>query len=204
MRDLVRSPKATSDKENRSPMKLHTIGLLLGAGGLLIFACRQLATRRKREREIAEFEKLPTVSRDFTTPEGAILCLEATYPLKDIEAAVACRDFATEARLWIQERGQASLSEEFNQTMLITLTKTMEQSFREGMEYTVPDWDKARSYFLERTPYGDGLVVVNKVAVGPDRSIFRQRILTSKTANGWRVVTPLVKTDDGWRVTSKV
>jgi hypothetical protein len=180
---------------------LIILGVLVGVGVLLIYAYRYVAARRGREKMIAELEKLPPVTPDFTTPEGAILCLEATYPKQDVEAAVACRDFTTEATLWLRESG--GVSEQSQQEMLPKLTKTMEKSFRESMLDKAPGWDKARSYFLERTPYGDGLVVVSEVTVGPDRSLFRQRILTSQTAAGWRVVTPLVQTPDGWRVTRK-
>lgn len=180
---------------------LIIVGVVLGNGIVVAYACRQTATRRVREKEIAGLEKLPRVAPDFTTPEGAILCLEATYPMKDVEAAVACRDFATEARLWLRERG--GMTEQLQQEMLPELTKTMEKSFRKSIKYWRSDWDRAHSYFPERTPYGDGLVVVSEVTVGPDRSLFRQRILTSQTASGWRVVTPLVQTPSGWRVTPK-
>jgi hypothetical protein len=180
---------------------LIIVGMLVGIGIVVTFAYRQMAARRVREKEIAELEKLPRVSPDFTTPEGAILCLEATYPKKDVEAAVACRDFVTEARLWLRERN--GMTEQLQQEMLPKLTKTMEKVFRESMEHSMPGWDRAHSYFLERTPYDDGLVVVSQVTVGPDRSLFRQRILTSQTASGWRVVTPLVQTPDGWRVIHK-
>src|ERR1041385_6021697 len=52
-----------------------------------------------------ELMALPEVRKDFTIPEGAILCLEDAYRRKDIEAAVAAKDFKTEARLMLQ-RGE--------------------------------------------------------------------------------------------------
>lgn len=177
------------------------LGFLIGVGLLLSYACRQRVARRERENTIAELEKQPPATPDFTTPEGAILCLEATYPKQDIETAVACRDFAMEARLWLRERGL--VPEQLQEGMVPELTKVMEKSFRKRMDHWPPGWDKARSYFLERTPYGNGLVVVSEVTVGPDRSLFRQRILTSQTPAGWRVVTHLVQTPEGWRVVSK-
>src|SRR4051812_9160397 len=36
---------------------------------------------------------------DFSTPEGAILCLEDAYDEQDMEKAMACRNFLEEARL---------------------------------------------------------------------------------------------------------
>jgi hypothetical protein len=180
---------------------LIIVGVLLSLGIVFAYAYRQTRARRVREKEIAALERLPRVAPNFTTPEGAILCLEATYPKKDVEAAVACRDFVTEARLWLREGG--AMPDPLQQKMLSGLTKTMEKCFRSSMADKVPGWDKARSYFPERTSYGEGLVAVSEVTVGPDRSLFRQRILTSQTAVGWRVVTPLVQTSDGWRVRPK-
>jgi hypothetical protein len=114
----------------------------------MTYAYRQIATRRDREKKIAELEKLPQVTPDFATPEGAILCLEATYLKKDVEAAVACRDFVTEARVWLREE-RGSMGEQLQNEMLAELEKTMEKSFRKSLEDWPPNWDRARSYFIE-------------------------------------------------------
>ena len=50
-----------------------------------------------------ELMALPKVGKDFSSPEGAILCLEDAYRKRDIEAAVAAKDFATEARRMLQK-----------------------------------------------------------------------------------------------------
>ena len=155
----------------------------------------QSPRRTSSKQEIADLEKLPPVTADFTTPEGAILCLEAACARKDLEAAVACRDFVAEATWWL--RGRQTKLEKFREELLAELTKSMEKSFRQSMNNFPPGWDKARSYFVERASYGEGLVVVSEITVGPDRSLFRQRILTSLTPSGWRVVTPLVETPNG-------
>ena len=174
-------------------------GMLFGLGILVTWAYRRKSARRECEKIISELEKLPPVTADFSTPEGAILCLEAASTKNDIEAAVACNDFATRAKLWLCESGITT--EQLQKEMLPEMTKTMEKSFRESMRDFPSNWNKARSFFTGRSPYGDGLVVVAEVTVGPDRSLFRQRILTTETSAGWRVVTPLVHTQDGWKVT---
>ena len=168
--------------------------VLLGLG----FARR----RNRHAKEIAELIKLPPVTTDFSTPEGAILCLEAARANKDLEAAMGCCDFVTHARLWIRESGYTP--EEGEGQMLLEMTKDMEKVFRKHFEEFGWGIPAARCYFPERTPYGEGLVLVSTVKVGPDRSLFRQRILTSQTATGWRVVTPLVETPVGWRVTPRL
>ena len=156
------------------------------------YAVRLRGIRNERKRLLAELAALPSVAKDFTTPEGAILSLEEAYRKHDIEAAVACRDFETEAKLWLQ---QSSLSDPALRTeMLPEMTKTMQKTYRESMaSYWPVDWDRAQSYFPKREPYADGIVVVHEITRGPDGSLLRQRILVAQRSNEWRVVTHLPK-----------
>ena len=180
-------------------MKFLSIPILLVGAALIAYVYRKTSNVRERERLLAELAALPAFKRDFSTPEGAILCLQYTYPRRDIEAAVACRDFATEARIWLQEQGDFTELQQLE--MLPGMTTTMESAFREShAESWPPGWDRARSYLTKREPYGQGLVAVSEVSVGPEGSLFRQSILVSETPKGWRVVTPLVKGANGWRV----
>ena len=147
--------------------------------------------RRKHQGLVAELEALPPVKKDFSTPEGAILCLEATYPKEDLEAAVNCHDFETDARLYLRDAGySASELEE----LLPKFTEVMETTFRKvmGPGKWPTCWNKAKSYFVKREAFAEGIVIVSEITVGPDGSLFRQRIIVSKTRNGWRVVRPLI------------
>ncbi|HEY1489746.1 MAG TPA: hypothetical protein VGF90_01790, partial [Verrucomicrobiae bacterium] len=72
--------------------------------------------RRQRKKLLAQLASQPPVRADFSTPEGAVLCLEDAIRQRNIEAAVACRDFATEAKLWLQDRPH--ISNEAKTTML--------------------------------------------------------------------------------------
>jgi hypothetical protein len=143
---------------------------------------------------------LPPVAMDFSTAEGAILCLEDAQARKDLEAAAACRDFEAEARVWLRERG--GLSEEQQQEMLPEVTKSMERAFRQSEPQHWPSLlGREPSYFVKREPYGPDLVDVTEVSVKrSDGSMFWQHVLVSQTTRGWRVVAPLVKTPAGWRV----
>lgn len=156
--------------------------------GYVGYAIHLTKAKCRRRRVLAELGTPPVVMKDFTTPEGAILCLEATYPQNDIEAAVACHDFETDARLHLRKIG---VEGEVLQQMLPKITEVIEASYRKSQEtYGLPSgWDKAVSYFVKREPVGEGLVVVSKVTVGPDGSVLRQRIMVSNTPNGWRVVS---------------
>jgi len=167
---------------------------------LAAYAFQRVATRRRRRQELAELKALPPVKMDFSTPEGAILCFENASLANDIDAAVACRDFATEAKLWLKERGD--FDEELQRDALPEMTKTMERTFRESQaKHPRVGWDSAQSYFVKREQYGPGLAAIGEITVGPDGSFFRQRILVAETLTGWRVVCPLVLTPYGWKVT---
>jgi hypothetical protein len=152
------------------------------------------ATRRDRRKLLAELLLLPPVKADFSTPEGAVLCFENARRQRNIEAA-ACRDFTTESRLWLQERGH--LSQEKKDAMLPETIRAMEKSFRDSMtKEPAIDWERTKTFFRAREPFSDGLVVVNKITQMPDRSLVSQRILVAKTNNGWRIVKPLPNLPD--------
>jgi len=167
------------------------IGLLVAFICAVSYACHRMVARwaawRQRRKLLAELMTLPPVEMDFSTPEGAILCLEDAYRRRDVEAAVACRDFTTEAKIWLLERG--NLNKQKKAEMLPEVTGTMEKACRNGMAKNwAVDWERAKSYFRNRGPYGDGMVAVSEVTSVPDGSLLQQRILVAETAKGWRVV----------------
>jgi hypothetical protein len=126
---------------------------------------------------------------DFTTPEGAVLCLEDACRRRDVEAAVACRDFAAEAKVWIYERGH--LSKQTQEEMLPEITKVMEKAFRDSLNKAWPiDWQRAKSYFPNRETDNDG-VIVNEITTTPAGTVLERRILVKQTTDGWRVVKQL-------------
>jgi hypothetical protein len=151
---------------------------------------------RQRKKLLAELVALPPVKMDFSTPEGAILCLEDAYRRRDVEAAVACRDFATEAKIWLQERG--NVSREKKAEMLPEVIGTLEKSFRRGMAKNwAVDWGRTKSYFRSREPHGEGVVAVSAIMHMPDGNLSQQRVLVAETSTGWRVVMYLPAYQNG-------
>lgn len=177
-------------------------GLFIGFIWAISFAYDRFVDRRAARRDraelLAQLEALPPVKADFDTPEGAILCLEHALRRRDIEAAVACRDFATEARLWLQERGQ--LSKHITDDHLPEIIKAKEKSYRDT---TAKRWpvlgEDGKSFFTKREPYGDGVVLVSETVQKADGSFWNQRFLVAQTDNGWRVVNQHLSSgqDDG-------
>ena len=133
-----------------------------------------------------ELMALPDVTKDFTTPEGAILCLEDAYRRRDIEAAVAAKDFDKEARMLLLNSGFKNV---INDEVVAKMSEVLEMSFRAHTTAQWPDFDGLESFFPKKVEISDGVVAVTEVCRFPDGFFSRQEIYASNTADGWRVVT---------------
>ena len=65
------------------------------------------------------------VTHDFSTPEGALLKLEDAYRARDIEGAVACKDFRREADMMLSRMGSPLVKDE---EMVSEIAKVLELS----------------------------------------------------------------------------
>jgi hypothetical protein len=136
----------------------------------------------------AELRALPEVRMDFTTPEGAIFCLEEAYRRQDIEAAVAAKDFKMEALLLLQKtRWKDYITEE----AVAGMAEVLESSFRAHTTSHWPDFAHLESFFPSRNARDDGIVAITEVCRFPDGLFSFQRILVAETAEEWRVLNPL-------------
>jgi hypothetical protein len=128
---------------------------------------------------------------DFTTPEGAILMLEKAYRQKDIEAAVAAKDFVAESRVMLS-RLESGIEQD--PEVLKKSAEVMELSFRADMKKNgFPDFSGIRSRFTRKEKYQDfaDIVAVTEVCMFPDGGISTQKLLVANTTNGWRVLNVL-------------
>jgi len=170
-------------------MKIVFIGIIaLVSIGIVWLAFRGRQMRRTQEELAAKVAALPPVAKDFSTPEGAILCLEDAYRRRDIEAAVASKDFIAESRVMFKELKNSNLDDP---KLLDETAKVLELSFRKHTEKSWPEFEGIQSYFIKREPYGDKVVVITEVCRFPDGGFSQQQILVSETSKGWRVLNPL-------------
>src|SRR2546427_2857077 len=116
----------------------------------VVLAYRRSATQRARNAAYAELKALPPVAGDFTTPEGAILCLEDAYRRRDIEAAIAAKDFKTEARLMLQKTG---FKDQIDEDMIAKTAEALVASFRAHTTARWPDFEGLESFFTKREPH---------------------------------------------------
>jgi hypothetical protein len=118
--------------------------MLLVAVGL--FASRRPDAQQARDEIYAELKAQPPVAKDFSTPEGAILCLEDSYRRRDIEAAIAAKDFKTEARLILEETG---FKDHIDDEVVAETEKALVESFRAHTTAEWPDFEGLESFFTE-------------------------------------------------------
>lgn len=131
------------------------------------------------------------IKLDFSTPEGAILMLEDAYRKRDLEAAVAANDFAAQARLMLTDLGKGL---EKDADLLKETAETLELAYRAQMKKQgFPNFDGLTSRFPGKKPHAKfkDMLEVTEVCTFPDGGTSTQRILVSKTDQGYRVVIPL-------------
>jgi hypothetical protein len=128
---------------------------------------------------------LPSFEADFTTPEGAILCLQKAYLERDIEAAVQAKDFRSEARVMLE---LSKFRDFFENEHVEAFAKAFEEAFRKFTSEKWPEFEGLDSFFPCKTVRDDGLVEVTEVCRFPDGGYSKEVVLVSETAGGWRVV----------------
>jgi hypothetical protein len=140
------------------------------------------------EAVLAKLRARPPVEKDFTTPEGAILCLEDAYRRRNIESAVACKDFMIEGILML-----LNYDEDMVRDPEIRKRNAMlaERTYRGKITGSWPDLEGVESFFFGRRAYTDGIVVVTEIRRLPDGSFDKLNFLAVKTRGGWRVLNQI-------------
>jgi hypothetical protein len=122
---------------------------------------------------------------DFTTPEGAVRALEAAYIREDLAAAVAAKDFATEARMMLEHLTPDCVTE----AAIEEAAEVLELAFRAEMEKEgFPDFLGAACSFLEREDVSPRLVRLTEQCVFVDGETVVRDVYAVKGPRGWRVV----------------
>jgi len=122
---------------------------------------------------------------DFTTPQGAILCLEDAFRRRDIDAAAHCKHFPTEANLMLKKMG-GGLDDD--PEIVAQTAEALELSFRQHIEAAWPDFTGVTSYFIDQHPYSDGIEIVTEGFRYPDGGSAVQKHYVARTPDGWRVL----------------
>ena len=172
------------------PMKIAIVIVVLAIVAVAVALALRNSGTQKRDEAYAKLRGLPPVAKDFTTPEGAILCLEDAYRRRDIEAAIAAKDFKTEARLMLQKTG---FKDHIDDEMVAKTAEALVASFRAHTTASWPDFEGLESFFTKREPHADKVVLVTEMCRFPDGGFSQQQMLVAETLQGWRVLNPVSK-----------
>jgi hypothetical protein len=126
-------------------------------------------------------------STEIYTPEDAVRALEAAYIQKNIEAAVAAKDFVEEARFMLQKMSAelAADTEILKQT-----AEVLELSYRQEIRTNgFPNFSNLKCTFVARQDVSSALVKLTEECVFPDGGKSVQDVFVSKGKRSWRVVT---------------
>jgi uncharacterized protein YegJ (DUF2314 family) len=122
---------------------------------------------------------------DFSTPEGAILCLEDAYDEQDTDKAVFCKNFVEEARMLLQKMNDGLQNEDILQVTADVLRRAFIKSLKdEGF----PLFTGINRAYPQREKIKDNLYLITEVCVFPDGGRSTQKIYTFRDADGWRVL----------------
>jgi hypothetical protein len=122
----------------------------------------------------------------FNTPEEAILALEAAYSRKDLDGAVAAKDFREEARLMLQKIDPQLATDG---EILRETAEVLELAFRKQIRETgFPDFKSLKCSFVSKKTLSPTLAKVTEECVSPRGEKTIQDLHVTRASGGWRVV----------------
>ncbi len=135
---------------------------------------------------------MKTFAHDFTTPEGAILCLEDAYLEKNINKAIGCKDFSAEASFMLNKMNNSGENFSDHPALREQTAKALKLSFiRDLTESGFPELKNSARTFTKKEKISEELCIITETSVYPDNSTSSQRINVFKTKNGWRVLNSI-------------
>jgi len=164
---------------------------MLPALATVIFttSCDPVAKDNAEERSARDSMKK---EYQLATPDEALAALEAAYIDKDIERAIACKDFEVEAEVLLRDHPKVPKSA-ITPEYITEIAATLKQEFRLMIERDgFPKFSDLKCRVVDKRPYSyDKVWVVTEECLFPDSGTSRQEILMALTESGWRVLNPI-------------
>lgn len=129
----------------------------------------------------SEFGQMPS------SPEAALSALEDAYRNHDIEAAVALKDFFTEAQLMLGQLPTGQLSDDAE--ILAQTAEILELSFRKEIQDNgFPKFSGVHCRVVDKKTNTDGLVHLTEECGDLGTLSSRQYLIASFREGKWRIV----------------
>ena len=124
---------------------------------------------------------------DFSTPERALASLEDAYVRKDIDGAIAAKDFNFEAREMLLIL--SDVAEQMDDAMVEQTAQVLELAFRSQIEEEgFPDFQNVRCRVTDKKDLREDLVELVEECVLPDGSGSKQVLHAVRNQTGWHIV----------------
>lgn len=124
---------------------------------------------------------------DRSTPEGAILTLEAAYDADDLSGVLACKDFRIEAEDMAKEQGlpfTPDIQDSLAEVIELTFVKHLQE---EGM----PKFTDVKRAFLYRESIGENKYLITEICTHADGQKSMNRMPVVKVGEEWKVLAPV-------------
>lgn len=126
-------------------------------------------------------------SHDQSTPEGAILSLEDAYDARDLDRAIACKDFQAEAGIMLGKLDNMKHLKD-NQDIVAQTAEVLQLSFIKHLQDGFPSFAGVQRAFPKREYITDDLCIITEVCHHPDQRKSLQRLYVSRKNNAWYVL----------------
>jgi uncharacterized protein YegJ (DUF2314 family) len=179
--------------ENVSDWMILENGKLIG--GYTIRAIRD----GKKGKELEKFDQsiglfidegVDYYEHDFSTPEGALLCLEDAYDDQDIDKIISCKDFEEEARLMISSMDNLKKFSDDKEIIMSTAETLRLSLIKHLMENGFPSFKDVKRAFPKREYINPDLLILTEVCIYPDNTKSATKLYISRKNEQWKVLNP--------------
>ena len=128
----------------------------------------------------------PSMATNLSTPENALKSLEEAHNRKDIEAAVAAKDFHFEARAMLVALKSIRNPDE---QLIKETAHVLELSFRKSIKTDgFTDFTQLRCSVVKKKQLQPELVEMVEECIFPDGDKSSDTLHAAKSEHGWRIV----------------
>lgn len=128
----------------------------------------------------------PSMAADLSTPENALKSLEDAYRHKDLEGAVAAKDFLFEAAEMVRALKNIPAPDE---KLIQETAQVLELAFRKQMKTDgFPDFNLLRCTVVKKSQLKTNLVEMVEECIFPDGGKSTDTLHAFKSEHGWRIV----------------
>jgi hypothetical protein len=125
---------------------------------------------------------------DRSSPETALHSLEQAYREKDLDCAIACRNFIDEAKLMLMQIAISNQSAEVSSEKNVAdLAEVLKLKFQKS---SPPNFHGIRTKVVAIEHYRENIHIITQEGTYADGNLFSQRLFMSQLGKEWFYLCP--------------